>query len=307
MPPGERLVYVLPPSGSGSSTYREVTLHDLWQAIWHGRWLVWSVTGLFTLSALAYALLATPWYKADVLLAPAEERTTQGLLGPLGGLVDLAGTSVGGTSNVEAIATMRSRDFTRGFIEDLDLLTVLFADDWDLEMGQWRSGDPEKWPDLRDAVLYFDEQVRRVEEDRSTGLVTLSIEWKDPELAALWANIQVRRLNETMRQRALAEAEINVEYLRQELASTNIVTLQHAIGRLLEAELQKLMLAKGNDEFAFRIIDGAEVPKLHSKPRRLLVVILMTLLGGGLGVFIVLVRHAVSDPAGVGRTSPPTD
>ena len=70
-----------------------------------------------------------------------------------------------------------------------------------------------------------------------------------------------------MRQRALAEAEANVKYLRREFESTSIVALQQSISGLLENEMQKLMLARGNSEYAFRIIDRAEVPRAPSKPR----------------------------------------
>lgn len=48
--------------------------------------------------------------------------------------------------------------------------------------------------------------------------------------------------------------------------NTNLVALQQAIGRLLENELQKLVLARGNEEFAFRVIDTAVAPR--KKPRK---------------------------------------
>jgi hypothetical protein len=82
--------------------------------------------------------------------------------------------------------------------------------------------------------------VRKIDEDSRTGLVTLSIEWRDPQRAAEWANLLAVRLNEHMRQRALAEAEANVKYLRHEFESTPIVVLQQSISGLLENEMQKL-------------------------------------------------------------------
>jgi uncharacterized protein involved in exopolysaccharide biosynthesis len=147
---------------------------------------------------------------------------------------------------------------------------------------------------VRDAVKFFDENVRGVYEDARTGLVTLSVEWKDPSIAAEWANILVKRLNERMRGRALAEAEANVTFLQSEMGSTSIVSLQQSIGRLLEGELQKLMLARGNEEFAFRVIDKAEPPKRRSKPKRALLVILATVLGGVIATLAVVLGSASS-------------
>ena len=73
------------------------------------------------------------------------------------------------------------------------------------------------------------------------------------DIAAAWATDLVARLNDNMRLRALTEAERNVEYLHGEMAATNVATMRESIGSLLETELQKLMLARGNEEFAFRV------------------------------------------------------
>jgi tyrosine-protein kinase Etk/Wzc len=106
-----------------------------------------------------------------------------------------------------------------------------------------------------------------------------------------------------MRRRALAEAEANVEYLRTELDTTTAVALQQSIGRLLETELQKLMLARGTKDFAFRVIDRAEAPKRRSRPNRPMFVILATLAGGALSVLFVMIqgaqpRHNTPDSSG---------
>lgn len=278
----------------------EMDLFRLWNTLWRSRWLIASITAAFALGAVVYALLLPPWYSANVLLAPVKEEASVSLAGQLGGLASLAGIGAGGTGSVEAVAVLKSRDFARAFIEDQTLLPVLFADDWDATAGRWKLAAP---PDLRQAVRFFDQNVRKVAEDRKTGLVTLSIEWKDPDLAAAWADLLAVRLNDHMRQRALAEAEANVKYLRHELESTTVVMLQQSISRLLENEMQKLMLARGNVEFAFRIIDRAEVPRLKSKPRRTSIVVLAVLLGGMLSVFVVFIRDAVRNRAGV---TPPT-
>ena len=144
--------------------------------------------------------------------------------------------------------------------------------------------------------------MRDVEEDTSTGLVTLSVEWRDPELAAAWANLLAVRLNDHMRQRALAEAEANVKYLRHEFESTSIVALQQSISGLLENEMQKLMLARGNSEYAFRIIDRAEVPRAKSKPRVTLIVAVATVFGAMLSGLVALVRDMVKNRTSVGSS-----
>jgi uncharacterized protein involved in exopolysaccharide biosynthesis len=294
---GERLVYVMPESAFGSPVDDEISLKDLWNILWRGKWIIIVVTAVFAVASVAYALAATEWYRAEVLLAPAEERSTPPLGGQLGGLAALAGVSVGGGGSAEAIAVLRSREFARAFIEDLELLPLFFSEQWDAGSGVWLGDDPKEWPEIRDAIKYFHDNVLNVTEARDTGLVTLAIEWTDPEVAAEWARELVVRLNERLRERALKEAETNVAFLQTELARTSVVTLQESIGRLLESELQKLMLARGNEEFAFRVIDAASPPKQRVRPKRAMIAVVGTMLGGMLAVFGVFLLHAVrSDP-----------
>lgn len=290
---GERLVYVMPERGFGGPADDEINLRELWKILWGGKWVIIAVTAVFAIAAVTYALNAREWYRAEVLLAPAEQKATPSFTGQLGGLAALAGVSVGGGDSAESIAVLKSREFARDFIEDFDLLTIFFADAWDAQQERWRGDDPEKWPEIRDAVKYFHERILRVSEDRQTRMVTLAIEWLEPNLAAEWANALVQRLNVRQRERALREAETNVAYLQAEIARTNVVTLQQTIGRLLESELQKLMLARGNEDFAFRVIDEASPPRQRVRPKRALIAVIGTLLGGMIAVFGVLVVHAM--------------
>ena len=294
---GERLVYVMPGQAFGGKAADEISLRDLWDILWRGRWIIIAVTAAFTVASVVYALLATEWYRAEVLLAPAEERSVQGLGGQLGGLAALAGVSVGGGSSAEPIAVLKSREFARAFIEDFGLVPVFFYEKWDAANDIWFGEDREQWPEIRDAIKYFEENVLKVSESRDSGLVTLAIEWTDAEVAAEWASELVIRLNERLRERALREAETNVAFLQAELGQTSVVTLQQSIGRLLESELQKLMLARGNEEFAFRVIDAASPPKERVRPKRALIAVVGTMLGGMLAmVGVFLLRALRSEP-----------
>jgi len=74
--------------------------------------------------------------------------------------------------------------------------------------------------------------------------------------------------------------------------------MQQTIGRLLETEMQKLMLARGNEQFAFRIIDSAEVPKRRVRPQRTLIVLVGGILGAMLSLIVVFVRRLVRAGSG---------
>lgn len=291
---GARLVYVVAPDRGTAPANDEVDFFKLWNVLWRSRWLIVGVAIAFGLGSGIYAQFLPPAYTASVVLAPVKEDPLSGLTSQLGGLATLAGLGTTQTDNVEAVAVLRSRDFVRAFIEDQGLMPVLFPNLWDTKAGGWTVEDP---PGPAQAAAYFVRYVRRVDEDTRTGLVTVSIEWRDPELAAAWANLLALRINDRMRQRALAEAEANVKYLRLEFESTSLVPLQQSISGLLESEMQKLMLARGSSEYAFRIIDRAEVPRAKSKPRVLLIVAVAMVFGAMLTVFVVLIRDMIANRA----------
>ena len=274
----------------------EIRLVELWNIVWAGKWQIIGITFVFAVASVIYALTAKEWYRAEVLLAPAERTDVSSLPGQLGGLAALAGVNVGGGDSVEAIATLLSRDFAGNFITDLNLIPVLFADDWDADNQRWISDDPDAVPDIRDAIRTFHEDILRVDEDRGSGLVTVAVEWTDPDEAAAWASVLVERLNAELRARTLREAEANVAYLQEEMQKTNVVTLQQAVGRLVESELQKLMLARGTKEFAFRIIDPAQPPDRRVRPKRSLIVVVGTFFGGVLSLIWVFLAQALRSP-----------
>jgi uncharacterized protein involved in exopolysaccharide biosynthesis len=53
------------------------------------------------------------------------------------------------------------------------------------------------------------------------------------------------------------------------------------------------MLAKVSNEYLLKTLDPAVAPEKKNKPKRALIAVLGTMLGGFLGVVIVLVRSSV--------------
>ena len=180
-----RLVYVVSQDGPTRAD-DEMDLFRLWDTLWRSRWLIASVTAAFAVGSAVYASFLPPMYSASVVLAPVRDESLGGLAGQLGGLASLAGITRVGRDNTDAVAVLRSRDFVRAFIEEQMLLPVLFPDLWDAAAGRWKVEEP---PDFPQAAGFFVAEVRSVEEDARTGIVTLSVEWGDPELAASWANL----------------------------------------------------------------------------------------------------------------------
>lgn len=271
-----------------------IDLVELWIALWNGKWLIMAVTFGFAVAAIAYSLSITPVYRAEVVLAPVVRSQTGGGLGDLGGLANLAGIRLNtNADNRQSLAILESKNFIAEFIREKDLLPVLFPEEWDSERQQWVSNDPELQRDIRDGVKIFVENVRSISEDTRTGLVTLTIEWTDPQTAAEWATELVNRINDRTRNHDIEESQRKLDYLNEQLGEASLVELRLAISRVIEEQISAMMLAQSQMEYAFEVIDPAVAPKQRIRPKRTIIVIVGTLLGGFVGVFMLLATFAI--------------
>jgi uncharacterized protein involved in exopolysaccharide biosynthesis len=220
------------------------------------------------------------------------------LAGQFGGLASLAGVRLGSdnTDKDVAMSLLTGREFLGKFVEQQQLLPILFAKRWDASKGQWRSSwFQSEPPTIDDAVKLLQKRVVSVTEDRRTGLIRLNVEWRDRTQSAAWANKLISNVNEEMRARATVEARRNQEYLRQQLQSTDVFELTQSIYRLLEVELKNEMVASVTTEYAFKVVDPARTPQKKDfvRPQRVLLIVFGTVVGVAVGVAFALLLNAL--------------
>ena len=200
--------YVMVESGP-TSAEDEIDLLELIRTLLQAWKTIVGITILCTGLAVSYALYATEVFKAQTLLAPAQEEKSgaSSALSQFGGLAAMAGISIPSDSNVEqVVATLNSRKFLRTFINQNKLMPVLFDEIWDADNQAWVVPSAEDEPSEQKAIESF-KACLSVDEDKKSGLITLSISWKGPELAAQWANDLVKQLNEQLREQAIADSQ----------------------------------------------------------------------------------------------------
>ncbi|MEC8043206.1 MAG: Wzz/FepE/Etk N-terminal domain-containing protein [Verrucomicrobiota bacterium] len=272
-----------PPSDEDEIDFLELirTLLQEWKTIV-------SITILCAGLAVVYALYAPEVFKAETLLASAQEEKSgaSSALSQFGGLAAMAGVTIPADSNIERVlATLETRVFLKKFIEEKNLLPLIFEDNWDKSSKSWIEIEGQEEITSEDGIIPLQGAIE-VDKDKS-GLVTLSISWKDPAVAAKWANDLVKQLNEQLRQKAITDSKKRVGYLEQELAKTTLQDMRAVLYNLLESEKQKAMLANVNEDFALEVIDLAVAPETREKPKRKLIVALGGVCGGFLGIFTV--------------------
>jgi uncharacterized protein involved in exopolysaccharide biosynthesis len=269
--------------------------------LWSRRLWVLASAVLFAVLFGVIAFRMTPVYMSTTVLVPANsdrsglQSALGSTLGQLSGLAALVGVGVnsGSGQTQEALAVLRSREFTEAFIRDENLMPVLFAGLWDAEAGRWM-GPEEDWPTYAQAYGYFNGVIRKVTLTPQTGLVTLSIEWTDPEHCALWANRLVERLNEEVRARAIANTNASIGFLERELQATGTIETRQAINRLMEVQINQRMIANVTREYAFRVVDRALPPDPDDsvRPNKPLLVLLGWLFGTMAGAVIAVLTKS---------------
>jgi uncharacterized protein involved in exopolysaccharide biosynthesis len=263
------------------TSFREVS-----SLVWQKRWTVIAVTLVFTTAATILTLAVDDKFQASIVVSPVADESGSGRLGglaslasSLGGLGALGLSLPGNTQRSETIAILQSEALTERYITENNLLPLLYASKWDAAKQTWKSMPPEKFPTLWKANQYFKRQIRSILTDTKTGLTTMTIRWKSPEQAAIWANGLVKLTNDYLRSKAIEDSERNIAYLKDQAAKTSIIGVQTAIDSILESEMKKAMLAQGSHEYALRVIDPAVAPEIRSSPIAVLWILTGFLLG----------------------------
>ena len=119
--------YVMVESGPPSDE-DEIDLLELIRTLLQAWKTIVGITILCTGLAVAYALHAPEVFKAQTLLAPAQEEKTgaSSALSQFGGLAAMTGISIPTGSNIERVlATLKTRVFLKNFIKEKNLLPLI--------------------------------------------------------------------------------------------------------------------------------------------------------------------------------------
>ncbi len=278
----------------------EIDLLELWRVLVKNKLMILAAMFAAALLSAGISLLMHNIYRGEVLLAPAQSGDNKSsgfasVLGGLGGLSSLVGVTLSGGSTEQNLAVLQSREFLWNFVQEKKLMPILFEDDWDAEHKKWKESDPKKQPGEMDVYRLFNKNgVLDIQNDKKTGLITVAVDWKDPALAADWANSLVERLNQYLAQKAIARSESNLKYLNEQLMSTQIEEMRKTLFDLIANEQKSVMLAKTQKDFAFKVLDPAVEPDKKVKPKRFLIVILTTFAAGFLAILYAFIKEGIA-------------
>jgi len=291
----------------------EIDLRELFGILKDGSRKIIAITAAFAFLSTIYALSIPNQYKAITLIAPAQSDNSDltGALGKMGGLASLAGVSVSSESSESnnAQEIMQSWSFIEGFIAENNIAVDVYAatgwvrgsnelqideDLYDRATKTWlvkndntgEIGPPTSWK-----LFNSFSQRLGVTEDIKSGLVTVSIEHYSPQIAKQWLDMYVEAINAHMQERQVERVTNNINYLQAQIEQTSITEMREVFYKIVEEQTKNKMLAEASPDYVFVTVSPSMVPEEKSQPRRSLICILGTLLGGMLSVLLVLIIH----------------
>ena len=185
-----------------------------------------------------------------------------------------------------ALAIANSRDFIDLFIDDNDLLPIIYLDEWDINNSTWKKKEAKT-----DTQVYedFKNNIIDISRDNLSGTIVFSFYWKDKNNSHIISNKFIETLNSTVREIKKVEAENNLEYLYELLKNNNVSNLDIYISRLIEKEYRNLVDVSTKKEFVFKVIDPAYPPDDKHSPRLIYTTLLGLIFGLLFSIFISLI------------------
>lgn len=180
----------------------EINLLDYWRVIRRRKKLIIALFSVFVTAAMVISLLMPKYYKSQTVIMAAEPGA--GGLGAALSSLPLAGALAGATGLQtpadKIMVVLKSRTIAEAVIQRFNLMAVFNEDAWDAARGAWK--EPAKPPLLQDTVKYLTESVANFTKNKE-GAIALTVEWKDPKLAADMANYYISALTGFLNEKAI--------------------------------------------------------------------------------------------------------
>lgn len=276
-----------------------INLLDVLKIIWGKKYFIASVTTVFAIFSVNYAVNLPNIYTSTSVLKPAGQSESSGsMLGSYSALAGLAGINLSDNSvskPKEAIERIQSLDFFTNYIKpNINLHDLMAVSYWIPEENiliydeSQFDGIKNKWvrdvsfplkqiPSNQEAHKIFIENLSIKE--NIDGFVTISISHQSPYIAKEWTDLVIKNINLSMLEADKLLSLKAIDFLNDRSKTIVLKELKSAVSQLLKAQMQTLMMASISENYAFEVISSAVASEIKSSPNRALICILGTMFG----------------------------
>ncbi len=276
-------------TGARRTSDDEIDVIKLLLFLWSRRKWIIRGTAAIIFIGLIYALLASPVYRSEAIIAPKESPKgggTGAILSQFGGLGSMMATQLGlGNATLDRMEVIaKSRGLAETVIKDNNLLPVLFPKSWDKKKNYWKPMDKEDIPTIKEGIMYMRESILSVAINRQNNTIKLGVNIYDSNLTVLILNQYLSMLNKRLQEDNVREANANRSYLEKQFNNTSDPILREKIQNMIASEIERSMLVNSQ---SFDVLEKPVVPISREKPKRTHVLILSVLLGFFVSIFSV--------------------
>lgn len=295
----------------------EINLLEYWQVIYNHRRLIGYIVAGIVVATVIVSLLLTNIYQGRAVIMPVSSQKEGQGTSSLGAMMaqQVGIMPPSGVQGAEIVNLLKSNIVREKFINSNNLLPVLFEESWDAEKQDWKRGgiklNPLFWigkgigavtgfihekpaslkkdtdvPDIWDGLRKI-EDIVKVKHNIKENIITVTVDFKDPQIAATMTSQLLTTLVDHMSDEAKRVAKTNKDYLEDQLAKNTDPFIKQKIYALIATQIETIMMAEIKENFAFKIIDPPKVPDRKIKPKRALMVVLSLVVGLFLAVFVV--------------------
>jgi uncharacterized protein involved in exopolysaccharide biosynthesis len=136
-------------------------------------------------------------------------------------------------------------------------------------------------------------EILSINRDEKTSFVKISIEHQSPFIAKEWIEIILKNINESMSEIDRKYAQNAIDFLKMQYSETNIQSLRIGISKLLETQMQTLMLSSSENDYIFKVLDSPVVPEKKFSPNRLIILFAGTIFGFVISFLIVFAQYYI--------------
>ena len=233
----------------------EINLADYFFIIKKRRWLISIITAVSVAAAGVYSFTAAKIYQAKAVIIPTSQQGEQGNMNTLAMQFGMPVPSSSSASVI--ISLLESNILMEKVIRKNDLIPVFFG-----EGIKDNPGTDRMW----DGIRYL-KDISKVTHNKTEGIIEISVEYRDPKIAAGIINYMLSELTDYMSSEAKRVAETNRNYLESIIDRNSDPLIRQNIYSLIARQIEMSMMAEVKENFAFRILDPPRVPDKKIKPR----------------------------------------
>jgi hypothetical protein len=272
------------------------------------------VVVFFALGVVALWFMA-PVYRASLQVSPVQSSGTDisSRLGGLSSLASMAGVNLpqsqGGDLYRLYLAGIYSRSTADELAKRTDIMTRLYASEWDAASRSWHEPEPGlvgnaiwltktvlglriyPWQ-APDGARLHDYITRRValDQDPKKPVATITFNNADPQFAVTFVGALHRAVDDQLRERSIIRSQQYIKYLSDRLPAVTNSEHREALADILSNQEKMLMMTSAAGAYAAEPFGPPSVGDRPISPVSSRVLMAFMAAGAGLGVLFVLLQ-----------------